>query len=168
MVTSWGAQSPSLCKASGQLSVAHVLGLMNSELKPSSPTAPSPPCRTLWPRASLQAQARCGGPLAASGASRFLETVGGGQGEVCPPCLLWEGEADKEGKCLFRPLTLGVDSRHRKQLTLQSMRVFDDRQKKENGTSDESSSEQAAFNCFAQSSSPAVSTVGTSNLKGRT
>ncbi|XP_077601763.1 T-box transcription factor TBX3 [Crocuta crocuta] len=53
----------------------------------------------------------------------------------------------------------------RKQLTLQSMRVFDDRQKKENGTSDESSSEQAAFNCFAQSSSPAVSTVGTSNLK---
>ncbi|XP_004416863.1 T-box transcription factor TBX3 isoform X1 [Mirounga angustirostris] len=53
----------------------------------------------------------------------------------------------------------------RKQLTLQSMRVFDDRHKKENGTSDESSSEQAAFNCFAQSSSPAVSTVGTSNLK---
>ncbi|XP_019589666.1 T-box transcription factor TBX3 isoform X1 [Rhinolophus sinicus] len=53
----------------------------------------------------------------------------------------------------------------RKQLTLQSMRVFDDRHKKENGTSDESSSEQAAFSCFAQSSSPAVSTVGTSNLK---
>ncbi|XP_012586295.1 PREDICTED: T-box transcription factor TBX3 [Condylura cristata] len=53
----------------------------------------------------------------------------------------------------------------RKQLTLQSMRVFEDRHKKENGTSDESSSEQAAFNCFAQSSSPAVSTVGTSNLK---
>nr|XP_008514583.1 PREDICTED: T-box transcription factor TBX3 [Equus przewalskii] len=53
----------------------------------------------------------------------------------------------------------------RKQLTLQSMRVFDDRHRKENGTSDESSSEQAAFNCFAQSSSPAVSTVGTSNLK---
>uniref|UniRef100_G3SRE9 T-box transcription factor 3 n=1 Tax=Loxodonta africana TaxID=9785 RepID=G3SRE9_LOXAF len=53
----------------------------------------------------------------------------------------------------------------RKQLTLQSMRVFDERHKKENGTSDESSSEQAAFNCFAQSSSPAVSTVGTSNLK---
>ncbi|XP_012518877.1 PREDICTED: T-box transcription factor TBX3 [Propithecus coquereli] len=55
----------------------------------------------------------------------------------------------------------------RKQLTLQSMRVFDERHKKENGTSDESSSEQAAFNCFAQASSPAVSTVGTSNLKGR-
>uniref|UniRef100_A0A8D2CUW1 T-box transcription factor 3 n=2 Tax=Sciuridae TaxID=55153 RepID=A0A8D2CUW1_SCIVU len=53
----------------------------------------------------------------------------------------------------------------RKQLTLQSMRVFDERHKKENGTSDESSSEQAAFNCFTQASSPAVSTVGTSNLK---
>ncbi|XP_001510378.2 T-box transcription factor TBX3 [Ornithorhynchus anatinus] len=53
----------------------------------------------------------------------------------------------------------------RKQLTLQSMRVYDERHKKENGTSDESSSEQTAFKCFAQSSSPAVSTVGTSNLK---
>ncbi|XP_004709608.1 T-box transcription factor TBX3 isoform X2 [Echinops telfairi] len=53
----------------------------------------------------------------------------------------------------------------RKQLTLQSMRLFEDRHKKDNTTSDESSSEQAAFNCFAQSSSPAVSTVGTSNLK---
>lgn len=53
----------------------------------------------------------------------------------------------------------------RKQLTLQSMRVFEDRHKKETGTSDESSSEQAAFSCFAPSSSPAVSTVGTSNLK---
>nr|XP_044988816.1 T-box transcription factor TBX3 isoform X2 [Jaculus jaculus] len=54
----------------------------------------------------------------------------------------------------------------RKQLTLQSMRVFDERHKKENtGTSDESSSEQTAFNCFGQASSPAVSTVGTSNLK---
>lgn len=56
---------------------------------------------------------------------------------------------------------------YRKQLTLQSMRVFDERHKKETGTSDESSSEQAAFNCFAQASSPAVSTVGTSNLKGK-
>lgn len=54
----------------------------------------------------------------------------------------------------------------RKQLTLQSMRVYDERQKKENGTSDESSSEQTAFKCFAQSTSPAVSAVGTSNLKG--
>nr|XP_056715630.1 T-box transcription factor TBX3 [Euleptes europaea] len=53
----------------------------------------------------------------------------------------------------------------RKQLTLQSMRVYDERQKKENGTSDESSSEQTAFRCFAQSTSPAVSAVGTSNLK---
>ncbi|KAM4856020.1 T-box transcription factor TBX3 isoform X2 [Urocitellus parryii] len=53
----------------------------------------------------------------------------------------------------------------RKQLTLQSMRVFDERHKKETGTSDESSSEQAAFTCFTQASSPAVSTVGTSNLK---
>ncbi|XP_036305146.1 T-box transcription factor TBX3 isoform X2 [Pipistrellus kuhlii] len=53
----------------------------------------------------------------------------------------------------------------RKQLTLQSMRVYEDRHKKDAGTSDESSSEQAAFSCFAQSSSPAVSTVGTSNLK---
>ncbi|XP_032085053.1 T-box transcription factor TBX3 [Thamnophis elegans] len=51
----------------------------------------------------------------------------------------------------------------RKQLTLQSMRVYEERQKKE--TSDESSSEQTAFKCFAQSTSPAVSTVGTSNLK---
>uniref|UniRef100_A0A5F8GDN0 T-box transcription factor 3 n=1 Tax=Monodelphis domestica TaxID=13616 RepID=A0A5F8GDN0_MONDO len=54
----------------------------------------------------------------------------------------------------------------RKQLTLQSMRGFEERHKKEAGTSDESSSEQTAFKCFAQSSSPAaVSTVGTSNLK---
>ncbi|KAM5238691.1 T-box transcription factor TBX3 isoform 2-T2 [Ctenodactylus gundi] len=53
----------------------------------------------------------------------------------------------------------------RKQLTLQSMRVFEERQKKEAGASDESSSEQAAFSCFAQASSPAASTVGTSNLK---
>ncbi|XP_032655902.1 T-box transcription factor TBX3 [Chelonoidis abingdonii] len=53
----------------------------------------------------------------------------------------------------------------RKQLTLQSMRAYDERQKKENATSDESSSEQTAFKCFAQSSSPAVSAVGTSNLK---
>lgn len=62
---------------------------------------------------------------------------------------------------------MGVGLYLRKQLTLQSMRVFDERHKKETGTSDESSSEQAAFNCFAQASSPAVSTVGTSNLKGK-
>ncbi|NWS78826.1 TBX3 factor, partial [Crotophaga sulcirostris] len=53
----------------------------------------------------------------------------------------------------------------RKQLTLQSMRVYDERQKKENPTSDESSNEQTAFKCFAQSSCPAVPTVGTSSLK---
>nr|XP_060641437.1 T-box transcription factor TBX3 isoform X2 [Anolis sagrei ordinatus] len=53
----------------------------------------------------------------------------------------------------------------RKQLTLQSLRVYDERQKKEAGTSDESSSEQTAFKCFAQSTSPAISAVGTSNLK---
>uniref|UniRef100_A0A803Y8W1 T-box domain-containing protein n=1 Tax=Meleagris gallopavo TaxID=9103 RepID=A0A803Y8W1_MELGA len=39
----------------------------------------------------------------------------------------------------------------RKQLTLQSMRVYDERQKKENPTSDESSNEQTAFKCFADS-----------------
>ncbi|NXI61713.1 TBX3 factor, partial [Anseranas semipalmata] len=38
----------------------------------------------------------------------------------------------------------------RKQLTLQSMRVYDERQKKDNATSDESSNEQTAFKCFAQ------------------
>lgn len=54
----------------------------------------------------------------------------------------------------------------RKQLTLQSMRVYDERQKKENPTSDESSNEQTAFKCFAQSSCPAVPAVGTSSLKG--
>ncbi|XP_075424944.1 T-box transcription factor TBX3 isoform X2 [Ascaphus truei] len=54
----------------------------------------------------------------------------------------------------------------RKQLTLQSMRVFDEQQKRDNPTSDESSSEHTAFKCFAQTSSPTVSAVGTSNLKG--
>lgn len=73
----------------------------------------------------------------------------------------------REGKRVSSSLTRGVGFCLRKQLTLQSMRVLDDRHRKENGTSDESSSEQAAFSCFAQSSSPAVSTVGTSNLKGK-
>ncbi|XP_006007893.1 T-box transcription factor TBX3a [Latimeria chalumnae] len=54
----------------------------------------------------------------------------------------------------------------RKQLTLQSMRSYEEQQKKENGTSDESSSEQTAFKCFAQSSSPVVSAMGAANLKG--
>ncbi|KAM8961576.1 T-box transcription factor TBX3 isoform 2-T2 [Pelodytes ibericus] len=53
----------------------------------------------------------------------------------------------------------------RKQLTLQSMRAFDEHQKKDNASSDESSSEQTAYKCFAQASSPTASTVGTSNLK---
>ncbi|KAM6340475.1 LOW QUALITY PROTEIN: T-box transcription factor TBX3 [Alca torda] len=51
----------------------------------------------------------------------------------------------------------------RKQLTLQSMRVYDERQTKENPTSDESSNEQTV-KCFAQSSCP-VPTVGTSASK---
>ncbi|KAM4709707.1 T-box transcription factor TBX3 [Discoglossus pictus] len=53
----------------------------------------------------------------------------------------------------------------RKQLTLQSMRAFDDHQKKDSPSSDESSSEHTAFKCFAQTSSPSAA-VGTSNLKG--
>lgn len=82
------------------------------------------------------------------------------RGEVCP-----SGERGRHGDGRS-VLTWGVGFR-RKQLTLQSMRVYEDRHKKDTGTSDESSSEQAAFSCFAQSSSPAVSTVGTSNLKGK-
>ncbi|XP_038646804.1 T-box transcription factor TBX3a [Scyliorhinus canicula] len=56
----------------------------------------------------------------------------------------------------------------RKQLAIQSLRVYDEQQKgsKENGTSDDSSSEQAAFKCFGQSTSPAASTPGTANVKG--
>ncbi|XP_053558132.1 T-box transcription factor TBX3 [Bombina bombina] len=52
----------------------------------------------------------------------------------------------------------------RKQLTLQSMRAFDEHQKKDNPTSDESSNEHTAFKCFAQTSSPSAA-VGTSNFK---
>ncbi|XP_078410168.1 T-box transcription factor TBX3a isoform X2 [Cetorhinus maximus] len=56
----------------------------------------------------------------------------------------------------------------RKQLAIQSLRVYEEQQKgnKENGTSDDSSSEQPAFKCFGQSTSPALSTPGTANLKG--
>jgi len=54
---------------------------------------------------------------------------------------------------------------YRKQLALQSMRSYEE-QKKENGTSDDSSGEQASFKCFRRDSSPAVSTVGQNNLKG--
>ncbi|CAN9504509.1 unnamed protein product [Ophioblennius macclurei] len=53
----------------------------------------------------------------------------------------------------------------RKQLALQSMRSYEEQQKKENGASDDSSGEQAAFKCFGQASSPAVSTVGPPHLK---
>lgn len=54
----------------------------------------------------------------------------------------------------------------RKQLALQSMRSYEEQQKKENGASDDSSGEQAPFKCFGQASSPAVSTVGPPHLKG--
>ncbi|XP_034565242.1 T-box transcription factor TBX3a isoform X1 [Notolabrus celidotus] len=53
----------------------------------------------------------------------------------------------------------------RKQLALQSMRSYEEQQKKENGASDDSSGEQAPFKCFGQASSPAVSTVGPPHLK---
>ncbi|XP_030624474.1 T-box transcription factor TBX3a isoform X2 [Chanos chanos] len=53
----------------------------------------------------------------------------------------------------------------RKQLALQSIRSYEDQQKKENGTSDDSSGEQSSFKCFRQALSPAVSTVGPPNLK---
>lgn len=55
----------------------------------------------------------------------------------------------------------------RKQLALQSIRSYEEQQKKENGASDDSSGEQAAFKCFGQASSPAVSTVGAPHLKGK-
>ncbi|KAM8743717.1 T-box transcription factor TBX3a isoform 2-T2 [Acanthopagrus schlegelii] len=54
---------------------------------------------------------------------------------------------------------------NRKQLALQSMRSYEEQQKKENGASDDSSGEQASFKCFGQASSPAVSTVGPPHLK---
>ncbi|XP_063310778.1 T-box transcription factor TBX3 [Pelobates fuscus] len=53
----------------------------------------------------------------------------------------------------------------RKQLTLQSMRAFDEHHKKDNGSSDESSNEQTAFKCFPHTSSPSAAAVGSSNLK---
>lgn len=56
---------------------------------------------------------------------------------------------------------------HRKQLALQSMRSYEEQQKKENCASDDSSGEQPSFKCFGQASSPAVSTVGPPHLKGR-
>ncbi|XP_070299694.1 T-box transcription factor TBX3-like isoform X6 [Salvelinus sp. IW2-2015] len=53
----------------------------------------------------------------------------------------------------------------RKQLALQSIRSYEEHQKKENGTSDDSSGEQASFKCFGQASSPVVLTAGPPNLK---
>lgn len=52
----------------------------------------------------------------------------------------------------------------RKQLALQSMRSYEEQQKKENCGSDDSSGEQPSFKCFGQASSPAVST-GPAHLK---
>ncbi|KAI1900517.1 hypothetical protein AGOR_G00050750 [Albula goreensis] len=48
----------------------------------------------------------------------------------------------------------------RKQLALQSMRSYEEQQKKDNGTSDDSTGEQASFKCFGQ-----VSAVGAATLK---
>ncbi|KAG7481047.1 hypothetical protein MATL_G00062910 [Megalops atlanticus] len=48
----------------------------------------------------------------------------------------------------------------RKQLALQSIRSYEDQQKKDTGTSDDSSGEQASFKCFGQ-----VSAVGAPALK---
>ncbi|XP_027000548.1 T-box transcription factor TBX3a isoform X1 [Tachysurus fulvidraco] len=53
----------------------------------------------------------------------------------------------------------------RKQLALQSLRSYEEPQKKENGTSDDSSGEQTSFKCFRPASSPAVATVGRQSLK---
>ncbi|MCJ8748513.1 hypothetical protein PDJAM_G00165650 [Pangasius djambal] len=53
----------------------------------------------------------------------------------------------------------------RKQLALQSLRSYEEPQKKENGTSDDSSGEQTSLKCFRQASSPAVATVGRQSLK---
>ncbi|KAI7812876.1 T-box transcription factor TBX3a [Triplophysa rosa] len=53
----------------------------------------------------------------------------------------------------------------RKQLALQSMRSYEEQQKKDHGTSDDSSGEQASFKCFRQTLSPAVSNADHNNLK---
>lgn len=47
------------------------------------------------------------------------------------------------------------------------MRSYEEQQKKDHGTSDDSSGEQASFKCFRQASSPAVSNAGHNNLKGK-
>ncbi|KAJ8286822.1 hypothetical protein GJAV_G00043680 [Gymnothorax javanicus] len=51
----------------------------------------------------------------------------------------------------------------RKQLALQSMRSYEEHQRKE--TSDESAGEQGSFKCFGRSTSPAASATGLPNLK---
>ncbi|XP_060768962.1 T-box transcription factor TBX3a isoform X2 [Neoarius graeffei] len=53
----------------------------------------------------------------------------------------------------------------RKQLALQTLRSYEEPQKKENGTSDDSSGEQTSFKGFRQASSPATATVGRQSLK---
>ncbi|KAI1905081.1 hypothetical protein AGOR_G00012260 [Albula goreensis] len=53
----------------------------------------------------------------------------------------------------------------RKQLALQSIRSYEEHQRKENGTSDDSAGEQASFKCFGRVSSPAATTMGPPNLK---
>ncbi|KAG7476436.1 hypothetical protein MATL_G00082960 [Megalops atlanticus] len=53
----------------------------------------------------------------------------------------------------------------RKQLALQSIRSYEDQQKKDNGASDDSSGEQAPFKCFGRASSPAATTLAPPNLK---
>ncbi|KAJ8346888.1 hypothetical protein SKAU_G00282890 [Synaphobranchus kaupii] len=53
----------------------------------------------------------------------------------------------------------------RKQLALQSIRSYEEHQRKENGTSDDSAGEQASFRCLGQASSPAAAAIGPPNLK---
>ncbi|KAJ8260599.1 hypothetical protein COCON_G00163220 [Conger conger] len=53
----------------------------------------------------------------------------------------------------------------RKQLALQSIRSYEEHQRKENGTSDDSAGEQASFKCFGRTSSPPATTAGPPNLK---
>ncbi|KAG5834706.1 hypothetical protein ANANG_G00264440 [Anguilla anguilla] len=53
----------------------------------------------------------------------------------------------------------------RKQLALQSIRSYEEHQRKENGTSDDSAGEQAPFKRFGRTPSPAATTAGPPNLK---
>ncbi|XP_028830317.1 T-box transcription factor TBX3a [Denticeps clupeoides] len=56
----------------------------------------------------------------------------------------------------------------RKQLALQSIRSYEEQQKKEAGNSDDSSGEQVPFTCFRQAASPAASAAGPPSAKGLT